>query len=140
MIWDQLLTRRMSVQQLQDMDLANRWRNLQLNVAEAETSKRPGSILQHPLILQDRAKTLYNDIRQHGSPGSLYNDFNGSDLNILATYGPIVILNITELRSDAISIFTDSLQSVPLPLAGEERCRGIYHELQQLLKILKKRQ
>ena len=64
----------MSVQQLQDMDLANRWRDLRLNVAEAETSKRnvrPGSILKHRFILQDRAKTLYNDIRQHGSPGSL---------------------------------------------------------------------
>lgn len=107
MIWDQLLTRRMSVQQLQDMDLAKRWRDIRPNVAEAETSKRPGSILQHPLILQDRAKTLYNDIRQHGSPGSLYNVFNESDLKILATYGSIVIHNIKELRSDAISISTD---------------------------------
>ena len=137
MIWDQLLTRRMSVQELQEVDLANRWRDLRLNVAEAETSKHPGSVLQHPLILQDRAKTLHNDMRQHGTPDSFYNDFNESDLRILATCGPIVMLNITELRSDAILISTDSLQSVPLPLAGEERCRGIYNELQQLLKILK---
>lgn len=137
MIWDQLLTRRMSVQELQNVDLATRWRDLRLHVAEAETSKRPGSVLQHPLILQDREKILYNDMRQRGSPGSLCNDFDENDLKKLAAYGPIVILNITELRSDAILISTDSFQSVPLPLAGEERCRGIYNELKQLLKILK---
>lgn len=139
MIWDQLLTRRLSVQELQnqDVDLANRWRDLRLHVAEAETSQRPGSILQHPLILQDREKTLYNDIRQRGSPGSLFDDFDENGLKKLAAHGPIVILNITELRSDAILIYTDSLQSVPLPLAGEEKCRRTYNDLEQLLKILK---
>ena len=137
MIWDQLLTRRMSIQELQDVNLANRSRDLRLHVAEAETSKRPGSVSQHPLIMQDREKGLYNDMRQRGSPGSLHNDFDANDLKKLAAYGPIVILNITELRSDAILISTDSLRSVPLPLAGEERCREIYNGLKKLLERLK---
>lgn len=139
MIWDQLLTRRMSVHELrnQDADLANRWRDLRLQVAAAETSKRPSSVLHHPLILQDREKTLYNDIRQRGNPGSLYNDFDENDLKRLAAFGPIVILNITELRSDAIMISTNSLQSIPLPLASEETCRRTYNQLKQLLQILK---
>lgn len=51
LIWDQLLKRRMSVQELQDVDLANRWRDLRLQVSEAEKSKRPGSVSQYPLLL-----------------------------------------------------------------------------------------
>ncbi|KAM0803787.1 CHAT domain-containing protein [Usnea florida] len=139
MIWDQLLTRQLSVQDLQeqDMSLANRWRDLRLQVAEAEKSERPISILQQPSILQDREKTLYKDIRQHGSLSSFGNEWDENDLKKLAVSGPIVILNITELRSDAILISTTSLQSVPLPKASEERCREVYTQLKQLLNTLK---
>ena len=139
MIWDQLLTRRLSAQDLQeqDVDLANRWRDLRLRVAEAEKSERPISVLQHPLILQDREKTLYNDIRQRGSLGSFGNELDGNNLKKLAVNGPIVILNITELRSDAILISKTSLQSLPLPQASEGRCREIHERLKQLLNTLK---
>ena len=136
-IWNQLLTGRMSVQGLEDVDLAKRWRDIRLHLAEAETSKHPGRVLQNPLILQDREIALYKDIQQRGSPGYLYNEFNEGDLKALAAYGPIVVLNITELRSDAVLISTSSLESVPLPLAGEERCRGIYSEMKKLLEMLK---
>ena len=139
MIWDQLMKRRLLLPglQTQDADLAIRWRDLQLNVAEAENSKRPGSVFQHPSILQDREKTLYNEFKQRVSPGPIHDDFDEENLKALAALGPVVILNITELRSDALLMSIGSLQSVPLPLAGENECRRIYNKLKQLLVMLK---
>ena len=139
LIWDQLLARRAPFDDLleRDTDLATRWKDLQIRAGTAEASMSSLNILYDPLILQARQKDLYNDLEHRGFASPLSQDFDEIQLRSLAQNDVVVILNITELRSDAIVLDANGLNSIHLPEAGQERCKQEYDTLKSVLETLK---
>ncbi len=137
-IWEQLMKRRLPFERFEkmDIDLATRWKQLQQDAAAAEQSRIPSSILQDPLILQARQKDLNEDVRKSRWAHLFFQKFEEVELKALAKHGSLVMLNVTELRSDAIVICADGLHTVHLPMAEQEKCREQHTNLKHALKIL----
>lgn len=73
-------------------------------------------------------------MKKRGGARTLSQDFDEFEVRALAEYGPVVILNVTGLRSDTIVICADKLHNVHLPMAVQDGCEEQYRKLKQLLK------
>ena len=136
MIWEQLVTMREPFEQLQtaDRSLAVRWRELQENATAAERATGPMTTSQDPLVLQDRLLTLNQDVRR-GSPNHAFlGELTEIEIQSLTHEGPIIFLNVTELRTDAIVLCSEEHFSVHLQNAGLSSCKEQYLKLKQLVQ------
>ncbi|KAF8454690.1 CHAT domain-containing protein [Kalaharituber pfeilii] len=106
--------------------------------AEADSPERANDVRRRKQMFRELDEVIAEIRRLPKFEGFLQTVSEKEMTASVAANGPIVILNVTELRSDAIIVTRDSIQSLPLPSLEYRAAESYIHDLNQAIQNISK--
>ena len=99
-------------------------------IEDSSTTSNSSSVLDSSKSISERRALFkqFDDLLQYIRSLQGFENFlqgpSESELHSLAEDGPIVVFNVSDIRSDAFLITTDEIRSVHLPLLTSDSAEG----------------